>query len=310
MKTFVKWVPCVAALATLVAAQPALACSVCGCGDPLLSAQDPAALSGSLRFQVDSEYLNVKAGNETIPALQDNLDQYSLKLGVVYSPLERLSLIATLPYTWKNLSTGGVTGSNLSGIGDVEIGARLTLLDLTNLAARSRQALAISAGTSLPTGNNDAHTAGGERVDEHGQIGTGSWGPYAGLHYRFEQDRLTAFASVTGRLRTTNGDGYHYGNALLWSVHGQYRPWGRVAFDLGVDARHAAADTHFNAPESLDEIVVNTGGTVLAAAPAVYLNAAGPFWLALRAQIPFFSRLHGDQSVGPTVNIGVQYLVF
>jgi hypothetical protein len=49
---------------------------------------------------------------------------------------------------------------------------------------------------------------------------------------------------------------------------------------------------------------------VVAASPGVYWNVAGPFWLALRGQIPFYSHLYGVQSVGPTVVGGVQYLVF
>ncbi len=43
------------ALALLPAA--ARACSVCGCGDPLLDAADPAASLGLLRLQLEGEYL-------------------------------------------------------------------------------------------------------------------------------------------------------------------------------------------------------------------------------------------------------------
>jgi len=43
------------AIGVLVRAVPAHACSVCGCGDPLLTANDPAAITGQLRFQFDTE---------------------------------------------------------------------------------------------------------------------------------------------------------------------------------------------------------------------------------------------------------------
>jgi hypothetical protein len=282
----------------LLSSAPARACSVCGCGDPLLSANDPAAVNGRLRLEVDTEYLSMKSGE---PA--DTLDQYTLRLNGVFSPAPGLSFIAQVPFTRKRLNNVDGSGSDLSGLGDVELGARYTLVDLPNFAAQRRQTFAVSAGTSLPTGSRSA-TFDGHDVDEHGQLGTGAWGPYAGLHYRFEQKQWTILASVSGRLRTTSSESYRYGNALLWSAHGQYFPVPRVVLDAGIDGRHAAADSLAGAP------VEDTGGTVLAASPGVYWNVTGPMWLALRGQIPFYSHLYGIQSVGPTVVGGVQYLVF
>jgi hypothetical protein len=46
-------------IAGLLSAGPALACSVCGCGDPLLTSSDPSAISGALRLQFDVEYLRI-----------------------------------------------------------------------------------------------------------------------------------------------------------------------------------------------------------------------------------------------------------
>jgi hypothetical protein len=263
-----------------------------------------------MRLQLDAEYLTVTAGNHDNPALTDALDQYTVRLNAVYSPRPGLSFIGVLPYVRKNLATSGITSSDVGGVGDVELGARLTVLDRPNFAARRRNSLAVSAGTSLPTGTNDARLAG-NRIEEHGQVGTGAWGPYAGLHYWFEQDRVTAFASVTGRLRTTNSFGYRYGSALLWSVHGQYAAVARsLVLDLGVDGRYAAADEEQAAGGAAHSHAENTGGTVLAISPGVYWNAAGPVWLVARGQIPFWTDLRGVQSVGPTVVAGVQYLLF
>jgi hypothetical protein len=164
------------------------------------------------------------------------------------------------------------------------------------------QELALTAGTSAPTGPNDLRS-GGERIDEHGQPGRGSWSPFAGIHYRLEQGRWLAFASVSGRVSTENGFGYTYGPAFLWSLHGQYFPTRRVVLDLGVDGRTAAAD------RSNGETVVNTGGTVLVAAPGVYVNAASRTWLFVRGQIPFYEDLLGNQDQLPTIVAGLQFEV-
>lgn len=54
----------------------------------------------------------------------------------------------------------------------------------------------------------------------------------------------------------------------------------------------------------------STGGTVVSAAPGVYLNAVGGLWLFVRAQIPFYKNLFGEQDVNPSVVTGLQFQVF
>ncbi|BDG04961.1 hypothetical protein [Anaeromyxobacter oryzae] len=293
----------VTAAVLLARAPAARACSVCGCGDPLLDAADPAAMTSRLRVALDGESLDVTSGSETTPGATDTLHQYTLKLQAAANPVPGVTLVGTVPLTRKTMTTEGLTTSDVTGLGDVELAARIALLDVPNFAARRLQGVALSIGTSLPTGPNDLR-AGGERIDEHGQPGTGSFGPFAGLHYRVDQGDWYGSASVTGRVHTVNGHGYRYGGAVLWSAHGQYRPVKRLALDLGVDGRWAAQDRDEAGP------VLNTGGTVLSASPGLYWNAAGGAWLSVRAQLPVWTRLVGEQSVGPTVVAGVQYQLF
>jgi hypothetical protein len=111
------------------------------------------------------------------------------------------------------------------------------------------------------------------------------------------------FGSVSGRFHSANSYHYTYGPAVLWSVHGQYFPVKRVAVDLGIDGRHAGADKDTGA------LADHTGGTVLAAAPGVYLNAMGSTWLFVRGQVPFYKRFRGEQDQLPSVVTGVQYQV-
>lgn len=297
---------CGAVAAALAVPRPARACSVCGCGDPLLVASDPAALTGQLRVQLDTEYLRVDAGNEAAPSLTDRLAQWSFRLNAAWRPLDALSLSATVPVVSKEIRTvgGGVSTrvSDVTGLGDVELAARWAVWRALSLGRGRVQELAVTAGTSAPTGPNGVRAAG-ERIDEHGQPGTGAWGPFAGLHYRFEQADWTGFASASGRLHGENGYRYTYGPALLWSVHGQVLVAKRVALDVGVDGRHAGAD------RSAGEAVVNTGGTVLALAPGVYANAGGGVWLFARGQVPFVKRFRGAQDQLPSVTTGLQVQV-
>jgi hypothetical protein len=239
--------------------------------------------------------------------MTDELDQRSLRLNVVWRPLDRFSVSATVPFTAKTMKMVGgptpETTSDLSGLGDVDVGARWAAWRLVDLGTGMVQELALTAGTSLPTGSNDAVDASGVRVDEHGQLGAGSWGPFAGLHYRFEAGKWVAAASLSGRAHTANDVGYTYGSALLWSAHGQYLPAQWVVLDLGIDGRRAAADKDNGAT------VENTGGTVVSAAPGVYVNPTGGLWVFARGQVPFYQALLGEQQVRPTVVFGLQYSV-
>ena len=307
--------------ALLLSAPKSEACSICGCGDPLLAASDPAAITGRLRLQLDTEYLRIDAGTDGQPGFTDRLTQWSYRINAVYRPISRLSFVVTLPFLDKTIHTVGggtdVTASHLSGLGDAELGARYALWRSIDLGIGRVQEFALAAGAMMPTGANDAKTTDTNGtvipVDPHGQVGTGGWGPFLGLHYRFEQVNWLGFADLSYRLRTTgsyfDGSKYKFGDAALWSVHGQYRPLPTVAVDLGIDGRYARVDQATAAGDSSADSVDNTGGALLSAAPSVYLNAVRAFWVFVRFQIPFYKHLYGDQDVKPSVALGLQYQV-
>jgi hypothetical protein len=273
------------------------------------AAEAPGRGQGDLRVALDAEYLTQEAGTEGEPGSTDVLHQYALRLTGVYSPAPSLNVVVAVPFLRKKMTMDHPDGStmpmsDLSGVGDVEVGARYFLFESVDFGARSRHGLALSLGTSIPTGENDAKdSTTGERIDEHGQLGTGAWSPYAGITYRLQQDPWSALASVTGRLRTENSNGYRYGNSLLWTVQGQWSPTQRVALGLALEGRSAAQD------RLAGGYVPNTGGLVLAATPSVYLNVTRNLWLNARAQLPFATRLVGEQKIGPLVLFGMAYQV-
>jgi hypothetical protein len=95
-----------------------------------------------------------------------------------------------------------------------------------DLRASRVHELAVTAGSAIPTGSYNAKDGAGNLVEPHGQLGTGGWGPFAGLSYRFEQmtsaGEWDAFANVSYRPRTEatyfDAPKYKFGDALLWSV--------------------------------------------------------------------------------------------
>jgi hypothetical protein len=293
--------------ALLAAPSVARACSVCGCGDPLVLAGDSSPMANTVRFAIEYEYLTATARSDDQPDRTESLTQMTLRPVVVYSPFSRMNLVLQVPLVRKDwaLSATGAQGSETAtpiGLGDVDLGVRVFLWDATSIRLQRRQNLALTAGTSFPTGPDDKTTVDGERIDQHAQLGTGAWGPYVGTLYAFHQDPWNFFLSVTGRFRTTNSYGYRFGNAVLWSAQLRYRVVEPFAVQLGVDGRYAAQDVSAGVTQQ------NTGGLVISAVPGIAWNIAGPMWLLAQVQVPFATSLYGQQTVGVTATASLQFV--
>lgn len=296
---------CAMALSSCALPRLVFACSVCGCGDPLVIAGDARPVSGNFRLALDAEYLTAAAASDDDPTATESVVQYTLRPVVVWNPASFLSVVLQVPFTRKDWSLSRSSPDNASntGIGDVDLGARWFLWQTADFSHLRRQDLAISAGTSLPTGPDNL-TSNGVRIDDHAQLGTGSFGPYVGALYAFHQDPWNLSINASVRAHTTNSFGYQYGTAALWSVRGMFRVSDPFALILGIDGRYAAHDVSNGSMPS------NTGGLLLAAVPGVAFNAVGNLWIHLHAQLPFFTHLFGSQTVGPVVALSLQYSLF
>jgi hypothetical protein len=286
----------------------ARACSVCGCGDPLVLAGDSMPVANTLRFALEYEYLSATARSDDEPDRTESLTQMTLRPVVVYSPFSRVNLVLQVPLVRKDWTLSGTPTAETEtavpmGLGDIDLGLRVFLWEATSLRAQRRQNLALTAGTSFPTGAGDATDAEGQRIDQHAQLGTGAWGPYVGALYAFHQDPWNFLVSVTGRFRTTNPYGYRFGNAVLWSAQLRFRVVEPFALQLGVDGRYAGRDS------SEGVLQENTGGLVVSAVPGLAWKIGGPIWLLAQVQVPFATHLFGQQTVGVTASASLQFVL-
>ncbi len=285
---------------------PANACSICESGDPLAVAGTAKLDAGQYQIALSYEYLTARARSHEDPLFIEELTQMTLRPVFVFSPWEPLSAVVQVPIVYKNFSeTADGSSANRTrptGLGDIDLGVRVFLLSHKDFDRNSWHRFGVSLGSSLPTGRNDAQR-NGLRLDEHAQLGTGAFIPYAGLIYSFSRDPWNFFATVHAKTPLENGYGYRYGSALLWSFALEYRAITRLSLGLGFDGRYALRDIHDS------EIVSNTGGFVAAATPMVKFNLYDALWLTARAQLPFATHLFGEQSVGPTVVVGAQYTI-
>jgi hypothetical protein len=293
-------------IAQVVCSSPANACSICESGDPLAPAGIAKLEAGQSQIALNYEFLTARARSNENPLFIEELTQMTLRAMFAFSPWEPLSAVMQVPVVYKNFSETSEgyspTRTRPTGLGDVDLGVRVFLLSHKDFARNSWHRFGVSLGSTLPTGRNDAQT-NGLRIDDHAQLGTGAFTPYAGLIYSFSQDRWNFFGTVHAKRPFDNGYAYRYGSALLWSFAVEYRAIDRLSLGLGFDGRYALRDIRDG------EIMSNTGGFVAAAAPMVKFNVYDALWLTARAQLPFATHLFGEQSVGPTLMIGVQYTI-
>ncbi len=280
------------------------ACSVCGCGNPLVDVASSEPMPQSLRLALGFQYLTATAQSDDEPTRTEALEQMTLTPMAVYSPIDRLNLVLRVPLERKAWRlTGGNVAEERStqyGLGDLDLGARYFLWEHVSWAHMSRQDLALFAGSTLPTGPNGT-TVAGVRIDDHAQLGTGAFGMYAGMQYAFHRNPWNLFASVSGQVHSTSSYGYQYAPALLWAVRGTVQPWPWLAGELGIDGRENGHDT------ADGDAQVNTGGLLLSLSPGTLVRIADGLWVHLWVQIPVIDALNGVQSVGPVFNAQVQY---
>ncbi|HSN15793.1 MAG TPA: hypothetical protein VLT61_14265, partial [Anaeromyxobacteraceae bacterium] len=237
--------------ALLLSAHPARS-NCCVFEDPLVAVSDVAARNGALRLSLDAESSASSAGMDAMPGLRHEVEQTTLRLVAVYSPVELLNVVLVAPMArreWRAVEGGMPSDSGAqTGLGDVDLGVRYAFWRRVRFIPRSvddvavrAEVLALSAGTSLPTGDDDAARQG-RRLDQMLQVGSGAWGPYLGLTYRWRQEAWDLVLSGSGRLRTRSVSGYRYGSAAYLGGEVQYLAIERVTLGLGLDARAAGRD--------------------------------------------------------------------
>lgn len=282
------------------------ACSVCGCGDPLLAAGSAMPMAGQLRLSLDGQYLYVTAAGEE-PGTTENLAQSTFRAVMVYSPNTSLSLVLQMPWVRKNWWTDDpaetLNATDNFGLGDMDLGGRWFLWQDLHLADRWDQEIALSAGASLPTGDSNI-TVDGQLIDQHAQLGTGAAGPYVGLLYGYNGARTGLSLNAAYRYRGTNYQGYQFGQALSFGADGHYRVLEPLSLTLGLEGRYADYDQDWGA----DQANGDTGGTVLDLTPGFGWQIGEGVGVTGRVQIPFYTNLFGTQMVSPTYDLSVQYV--
>ena len=301
------WSVTLLSLLLVLAPHHVRACSQCLCGSPTPPGYMLGDISPGFDLGLEDRYLS--KSNALEEGGSESQFEHRLSALVRYRSAGRLALQARLPYVFKRneaTPTGGEEELVRSqGLGDAEVLARYDLIPFGDGLSRTG-ALALIGSVVLPTGSNRKEGADGNRLDEHLQPGAGAWSGIAGVAFDRALPMMAFSASVLGRANSTNDDGYHYGDAVLYNagVARVLTPVWEASLELNgrtAERDHITANAvvvpagpDFLGLESgFDE---NTGGTIVYVTPSVRWTALGPTAISFGAQVPLLGALYGDQT--------------
>jgi len=104
-------------------------------------------------------------------------------------------------------------GTNVSGIGDLQLMANYAVLNTADSVRTLKQTLLVGAGIKAPTGRFQQDQAG-ELLNPNLQPGTGSWDFQLNTSYTFRYGKVGFNSEATLRLNTANSNNYRFGNRI------------------------------------------------------------------------------------------------
>lgn len=318
--------------AFLLAPSPALACSICRCGDPTFNALGTQVYAGEgewkFRVALDWERFEKEQGAfdpgtagiaaspaassalsrlahaDTAPAQRESQVENRFTTTLSYVFADRLNLVGRIPWTSRRLTAeDGIQSSR--NLADPEIYGLVRLWSSDFAPGLGRRAwISVIGGVKTDWGKNDLR-GGDTRLDEHLQAGTGSTDTFAGLSGFYLLDsRSSIFGSTQLRRTGSNEFGYRYGNTSLANIGYEHRIGEKVDAVLEINYRNADRD-RLDFDGILDP---NTGGSVFYATPHLSWDFGKGVVGRMSVQIPVARKLHGDQEEKTVANVGLTYL--
>jgi len=295
------------AILSCLAPGPAVACSVCRCGDPTYNALGTNAIAhAGLQLAVDWDTVQKNQG----PAgARETLTEERATVLLAYGPRDWLGMFLRVPFSQRHLVEHEDSAServSASGLADPEIYGQLRLWSARFEGdVGTRAQVFLIAGVKTDWGANNERRDG-ERLDEHVQPGTGSVDEFVGLAGSYQLNPTSAlFASLQHRYTGRNDFGYAYGNATLVNIAFDRKLNDRWDVVIEANYRNAAHD-EIDAAGTRDP---DTGGSITYLTPRVLFDA-GRGWVArISVQLPLYqSGLSGYQEEEAVLNLGTTYL--
>jgi hypothetical protein len=309
-----------------VAPAPARACAECGCGDPTLTVlgnEKPVRNRVRAGVSATLQGLSTGAADESLALSEKRLD-----LSVAWAPLERLFVIAQVPFIRRDLTSAAEGQRQIDGVGDFELRAKAFVWEDRSFSPR--HLVALTGGVRVPS-SPWARDATGTPVPAEQQIGSGAISPIVGASYAFFHFPWSAYGGVEASAPVVHQDWYRPAPSLRATVAAQRHVASFLAFRLGVDTRidgHAdesgvvtqtaaalVEHTTFAHPghETGDQAAAeahdhdHAGGSTVFASGGLLVTPLPDLIAFAQVQIPVLEHLHDQQRNGPIVSTGLVY---
>jgi hypothetical protein len=282
-------------LAALHCARVAFGCAACGTGDPVLSAlgtEQP--YPGRLRSSLALGYRELESGRAGVDAL--SLAEYRADLSLAWAPGERAFLLLLVPLLERRLSDVSLAEQRTRGLGDVELRARVTVLQDRSFAPR--QVLHASAGLGVPTAVLH-RTASGQPLRSESQLGTGSLDGLVGAAYSLHLGRVLGYLGAELRVPCLERQELEPPISLR----------GNLAFELQILTwlrPRLALDTRWQGRTvEQGQALRDSGGAILFVGPDLLLEVGQNSVLSGGVRVPLVSALSGQQRESPSMGLGI-----
>ncbi|TCJ12128.1 hypothetical protein EPD60_16380 [Flaviaesturariibacter flavus] len=201
----------------LLAATPAAACDICGCG---VSYYNPYLFP-----HLSKSYIGLSSIHRTYTTLSHEGDAsreryHTLLLTAQYSLSRKIQLVGMLPWQFNTLQSS--TGErHLSGAGDVTLLGQYRPWE-HNSDKGIRQAVLVGAGVKLATGRY-VPAATNKADDQNFQLGSGSNDLLLNGSYRVSLRKLTFSVSASYKYNNANSDDYRFGDIANVGIQAAWR---------------------------------------------------------------------------------------
>lgn len=288
---------------------PTLDCDYCMCSFGVT----PLDFSGK-GIRIDPRYLlinrTVNNGNST-PSVDGHYEEHiTMQVSGVYTIKKNLSFLASVPYSFRSgRDDYNSPVIHTSGLGDIFLLGRYNALE-KHLHNKTFM-LAFQGGIKFPTGKSDERTASGELIDQHLQVGTGSWDFLAGTNFLYAKNHFALTTNLLFGLKTKGKTGYKFGNDINYDASARYK-----VFQSGVGRNmiflNAGLYGEYKGKESQDNVIIdNSGGNTLYISGGIDYFMTPYVLIGVQVQKPILYHLYGIQD-GETFRIksGVQFMFY
>jgi len=184
------------------------------------------------------------------------------------------------------------------GLGDISLLARARVFQHHTL--ESTTTVALLAGIKMPSGSTTGRADGGDYLDAHLQLGTGSTDGLFGASASHARGRWSVSANMLGALKGQGEAGAHdydYGDSINYDLTARFRV---SPATLGAAAQQLFLSCGISGEvrgqeEEAGSRILDSGGHVMFVQPGVQLNLGARWTLEFSAQVPIHHDLTGTQ---------------